>query len=153
MAFAPPEESVSTPEPIPSPVPQGAGSMPTETKPVVGSEPAGAGAPTDAARPGAEIAAYQLILSTLRARIVESIRYPAIARANGWEGTVVVAETQTAGRGRLGRTWHSPPATNLYCSVLLRPALAPAVVPQLALSPLGGWLPQIACGSRRMAQA
>ena len=99
MEFAPPEEPVSTPEPIPSPVPQGAGSMPTETKPVVGSEPAGAGAPTDAARPGAEIAAYQLILSTLRARIVESIRYPAIARANGWEGTVVVAvRLDAAGR-------------------------------------------------------
>jgi BirA family biotin operon repressor/biotin-[acetyl-CoA-carboxylase] ligase len=50
------------------------------------------------------------------------------------EGTVVVAEAQTAGRGRLGRTWHSPPGRNLYCSILLRPALAPAMVPQLALA-------------------
>jgi BirA family biotin operon repressor/biotin-[acetyl-CoA-carboxylase] ligase len=57
----------------------------------------------------------------------------ALARAGAEEGTIVVAETQTAGRGRLGRTWHSPPGTNLYCSVLLRPALAPATVPQLAL--------------------
>jgi len=50
------------------------------------------------------------------------------------EGTVVVAEAQTAGRGRLGRTWHSPPGRNLYCSILLRPALVPAMVPQLALA-------------------
>jgi len=49
------------------------------------------------------------------------------------EGTVVIAERQTAGRGRLGRTWHSPPGLNLYCSVLLRPALPPAAVPQIAL--------------------
>ncbi len=35
-------------------------------------------------------------------------------------GAVVVAETQTAGRGRLGRSWHSPPGKNLYCSLLLR---------------------------------
>ncbi len=35
-------------------------------------------------------------------------------------GTVVVADTQTAGRGRLGRHWHSPAGRNLYCSLLLR---------------------------------
>jgi BirA family biotin operon repressor/biotin-[acetyl-CoA-carboxylase] ligase len=38
------------------------------------------------------------------------------------EGTVVVAERQLRGRGRQGRPWHSPPGTNLYCSVILRPA-------------------------------
>jgi BirA family biotin operon repressor/biotin-[acetyl-CoA-carboxylase] ligase len=36
---------------------------------------------------------------------------------------VVVADSQTAGRGRLGRSWHSPPGQNLYLSLLLRPAL------------------------------
>lgn len=36
------------------------------------------------------------------------------------DGTVLVAETQTAGKGRLGRRWHSPPGQNLYCSVILR---------------------------------
>jgi BirA family biotin operon repressor/biotin-[acetyl-CoA-carboxylase] ligase len=56
-----------------------------------------------------------------------------LAHAGAPEGTVVFAETQTAGRGRLGRTWHSPPGTNLYCSIVLRPALAAARVPELAL--------------------
>jgi BirA family biotin operon repressor/biotin-[acetyl-CoA-carboxylase] ligase len=45
----------------------------------------------------------------------------------------VIAEAQSAGRGRLGRTWHSPPGTNLYTSIVLRPRLEPAQVPQLAL--------------------
>lgn len=55
------------------------------------------------------------------------------ARAGAPEGTVVIAEAQTAGRGRLGRQWHSPAGVNLYCTVVLRPDRAPAVVPQLAL--------------------
>jgi BirA family biotin operon repressor/biotin-[acetyl-CoA-carboxylase] ligase len=38
------------------------------------------------------------------------------------EGLVVVAERQTAGRGRFSRTWHSPPGSGLYVSVLLRPS-------------------------------
>jgi BirA family biotin operon repressor/biotin-[acetyl-CoA-carboxylase] ligase len=41
-------------------------------------------------------------------------------------GTVVVADRQSAGRGRLGRRWHSPPGLGLYLSVLLRPPQAPA---------------------------
>jgi BirA family biotin operon repressor/biotin-[acetyl-CoA-carboxylase] ligase len=41
------------------------------------------------------------------------------------EGTVVFAESQTAGRGRLGRTWDSPDRAGLYLSVLLRPADPP----------------------------
>jgi BirA family biotin operon repressor/biotin-[acetyl-CoA-carboxylase] ligase len=48
-------------------------------------------------------------------------------------GTVVAADRQTAGRGRMGRQWVSPPGANLYFSVLLRPAAPPFVVPQLAL--------------------
>ncbi len=38
------------------------------------------------------------------------------------EGTVVTADYQTAGRGRLGRRWLAPPGTSLLCSVLFRPA-------------------------------
>ncbi len=38
-------------------------------------------------------------------------------------GTVVIADSQTRGRGRMGRKWLSPPGCNLYISVILRPAL------------------------------
>jgi BirA family biotin operon repressor/biotin-[acetyl-CoA-carboxylase] ligase len=43
------------------------------------------------------------------------------ARAGAPEGLIVVAEQQTAGRGRLGRRWESPPRAGLAVSVLLRP--------------------------------
>ncbi len=49
-----------------------------------------------------------------------------LAREGAPEGTLVVADAQTAGRGRSGAAWHSPPGENLYASVLLRPAVAPA---------------------------
>jgi BirA family biotin operon repressor/biotin-[acetyl-CoA-carboxylase] ligase len=45
------------------------------------------------------------------------------ARMGAAEGLVVVADHQSAGRGRLGRRWEAPPATNLLVSVLLRPQL------------------------------
>ena len=45
------------------------------------------------------------------------------AAAGAAEGLLVVADSQSAGRGRLGRSWHSPPGQNLYLSLLLRPAL------------------------------
>jgi BirA family biotin operon repressor/biotin-[acetyl-CoA-carboxylase] ligase len=48
------------------------------------------------------------------------------ARADAAEGLVLVAETQTAGRGRLGRAWSTPPRAALACSVLLRPAVPPS---------------------------
>jgi BirA family biotin operon repressor/biotin-[acetyl-CoA-carboxylase] ligase len=46
-----------------------------------------------------------------------------LARAGAPEGVVVVADHQTAGRGRLGRTWAAPPASSLLTTVVLRPAL------------------------------
>jgi BirA family biotin operon repressor/biotin-[acetyl-CoA-carboxylase] ligase len=46
---------------------------------------------------------------------------------------VVVAEEQTAGRGRLGRTWYSEKFSGIYMSVILRPPLAPAAAPVLTL--------------------
>jgi BirA family biotin operon repressor/biotin-[acetyl-CoA-carboxylase] ligase len=59
----------------------------------------------------------------------------AAARARGGaaEGLVITADAQTAGRGRLGRTWHSPPGENLYLSIVLRPSRPPAEVPPLTL--------------------
>ena len=47
------------------------------------------------------------------------------------DGTVVMAESQTAGKGRLGRKWESPTGVNLYCSVVLRPQIMPYEAPQL----------------------
>jgi BirA family biotin operon repressor/biotin-[acetyl-CoA-carboxylase] ligase len=49
----------------------------------------------------------------------------AAARAGAPGGTVLVAEEQTAGRGRLDRSWHSEPGAALLFSVLLRPAGVP----------------------------
>ena len=51
----------------------------------------------------------------------------------GAEGQVLVAEEQTAGRGRMGRSWVSQPGASLTFSVLLRPVSVPA--------PRRGWLP------------
>ena len=48
-------------------------------------------------------------------------------------GTAVIAETQSAGRGRMGRGWHSPPGVNLYTTIILRPRIAMAEVPSLSL--------------------
>jgi len=47
------------------------------------------------------------------------------------EGTVVIADSQTAGKGRLGRRWESPPGRNLYCSVIIRPFIPPQKAPHL----------------------
>jgi BirA family biotin operon repressor/biotin-[acetyl-CoA-carboxylase] ligase len=55
-----------------------------------------------------------------------------LAAAQAPEGAVVVAEVQTAGRGRLGRTWVSPRG-GLYLSVVLRPPVSPPEVPKLSL--------------------
>ncbi|MFC6887427.1 biotin--[acetyl-CoA-carboxylase] ligase [Actinomadura yumaensis] len=57
------------------------------------------------------------------------------ARAGEPEGTVLVTEVQTTGRGRLGRTWTAPPRSGLMFSVLLRPAVPPSRL---------GWTPLLA---------
>ncbi|MBI3933342.1 MAG: biotin--[acetyl-CoA-carboxylase] ligase [Acidobacteria bacterium] len=49
------------------------------------------------------------------------------------EGTLVLAEEQTAGRGRFGRHWHSETAAGLYFTLVLRPPIQPAAAPVLTL--------------------
>ena len=49
------------------------------------------------------------------------------------EGTVVVAEAQTAGRGRMSRIWFSPVGQNVYTSIILRPPMIPSQAPQITL--------------------
>ncbi len=54
-----------------------------------------------------------------------------LAAEGAEEGTVLLADCQLAGKGRLGRRWESPAGVNLYCSVVLRPQLPPHEAPQL----------------------
>ncbi|MDP4083855.1 MAG: biotin--[acetyl-CoA-carboxylase] ligase [Bacillota bacterium] len=49
------------------------------------------------------------------------------------EGTVVIAEEQTAGRGRMNRKWHSPKYTGIWMSLILRPNIPLSKAPQLTL--------------------
>ena len=54
-----------------------------------------------------------------------------LAEAGAKDGTVIVAEAQSADKGRLGRRWTSPAGVNLYLSIILRPAIAPRSAPLL----------------------
>ncbi len=56
-----------------------------------------------------------------------------LALSGAAEGTLVVAEAQTRGRGRMGRDWVSPKYQGIYCSLILRPRIAPAATPVLTL--------------------
>jgi len=49
------------------------------------------------------------------------------------EGTVVIAEEQTQGKGRRGRRWFSPPGEGIYASIILRPSISPHEAPRLTL--------------------
>jgi BirA family biotin operon repressor/biotin-[acetyl-CoA-carboxylase] ligase len=57
-----------------------------------------------------------------------------LARGGVKEGVVVFAESQTKGRGRLGRRWISPPRKGLWFSVLLRPHIQPQAATQLTIA-------------------
>lgn len=61
-----------------------------------------------------------------------------LARAGAAHGTVVIADAQSDGRGRHGRTWYSPPGTNLYCSIIIR-----EVGQGLALPEWLSWVPLV----------
>lgn len=73
-------------------------------------------------RPQNEIHFYPSLGSTM----VEAGK---LAAAGAPHGTVVLADEQTAGVGRLGRSWHSEAGTGIYCSILLRLELPPDEVP------------------------
>lgn len=55
----------------------------------------------------------------------------ALAEQGAAQGTTVIASAQTAGRGRLGRAWHSPAGAGLYVSIVFRD---PRVAPMLTLA-------------------
>jgi BirA family biotin operon repressor/biotin-[acetyl-CoA-carboxylase] ligase len=57
-----------------------------------------------------------------------------LARQGASHGTLVVAEQQTAGRGRRGRDWLSEPGSGIFASVILRPNLPAEQVPLLTLT-------------------
>ncbi len=75
---------------------------------------------------GRTIHTYETLDSTMD----EAFRF---ATDGAIEGTVVCAETQNKGRGRLGRKWTSPKAKGIYCSVILRPPLSPGRTAPLTL--------------------
>lgn len=56
-----------------------------------------------------------------------------LAREGAVHGTVVLAEEQTSGRGRLGRTWISPKGTGIWVSIILRPNISAYAVSKLTL--------------------
>ncbi|PPA71242.1 biotin--[acetyl-CoA-carboxylase] ligase [Jeotgalibacillus proteolyticus] len=56
-----------------------------------------------------------------------------LAQDKAPEGTLVIAEEQRAGRGRMARVWHSPKGTGIWMSLLLRPSLPPQKAPQFTL--------------------
>ncbi len=56
-----------------------------------------------------------------------------LAGNSGVNGTIVIAEEQTAGRGRSDRVWFSPAGSGLYLSFLLRPKIQAATIPVITL--------------------
>jgi len=92
-----------------------------------------------AARPPLDLArARQALGTAYDVEVVETATstnalVAARARDGAGEGLVVVAEHQTAGRGRLDRIWTTPPRAALTLSVLLRPRVEPADWPWLPL--------------------
>jgi BirA family biotin operon repressor/biotin-[acetyl-CoA-carboxylase] ligase len=88
----------------------------------------------------ADSLAPERVKPLLRGRFGHVYRYAEVAPStqrllagDEVEGTVAVAEEQTEGRGRLGRSWEAPPGTSVLISVLLLPAMEPSRLPELSL--------------------
>jgi BirA family biotin operon repressor/biotin-[acetyl-CoA-carboxylase] ligase len=56
-----------------------------------------------------------------------------LALKGAGEGVVVLAESQTKGKGRMGRPWESPAGANIYLSIILRPRIVPSKTPLITL--------------------
>ena len=56
-----------------------------------------------------------------------------LAGSGAIEGTIVIAESQSSGRGRQGRAWISPGGVNIYASLVLRPSILPKRASQITL--------------------
>src|SRR3989304_10059228 len=67
--------------------------------------------------------------------VIESTNFQAfrLAHEGAPEGTVVIADCQTGGRGRMKREWFSPPSVNLYASLILRPGFPAAMSSRLTI--------------------
>lgn len=76
--------------------------------------------------PGWDIVRISVVASTMD-------EIDALAEAGAPDRTVVVADEQTAGRGRAGRQWTAPAGSGLFLSILYRPALKPALLGPLPL--------------------
>lgn len=57
----------------------------------------------------------------------------AAAKTPAPHGTIITANEQTKGRGRLGRSWHSPPGNGIYLSIILRPKFSPEKAPGISI--------------------
>lgn len=94
-------------------------------------------------------------------------RAKALAAQGAPHGTVLIADHQTGGRGRMGRSFHSPAGTGIYLSVILRPDCMPqelmhltcaaavagceAVEASCGIRPGIKWTNDLVCGSRKIA--
>ena len=94
-------------------------------------------------------------------------RLKELARQGAPQGTVLLADSQTGGRGRRGRSFHSPAGTGIYMSVLLRPQCPPedlmhltcavavavcdAVEASVGIRPGIKWTNDLVCGKRKLA--
>lgn len=83
----------------------------------------------------AELGEYEIGKKIIHYFLTDSTNTVALgfAAEGAPHGTVVVAEEQSGGRGRFGRSWHSEKSSGIYVSIILRPALAPACAPILTL--------------------
>lgn len=80
----------------------------------------------DTKRIGQRVIAHDEVTST------QTVAHEAAARG-AEEGTLVLAEVQTGGKGRLGRRWHSPKGTGVWMSLIIRPAIPLPKTPQMTL--------------------